>query len=458
MSATPRPHRPQGDVRSLAILMALGLGLRILLVYILPGSGFEADIGAFQAWASNLATEGPWGFYERPFHHDQQPIYMYVLWVMGELRQLVAGPGSLGDFVKLPSIIADLLLAWLVHSMILEIGASPRRALVGAAIILFIPITWFDSVVWGQADAIGATVLVLGLRALWRDEPEQAALWAVLAATFKPQLGILIPIVAGVTIARYLLTRDREDDSPGPTLPSPGAAFFAVRRWLALERGPIRIVTTALVGLLTAVVVGAPFKLSVIDLLRQVGVAAGGYPYLTANAYNLWALVSHDGASMATSGGFQCDALVPIGSCADPAATVFIGPLWAVAVGTALLLATIAGVTVAASRHPSRLGLLVALTVLALAFFVVPTRVHERYLFPFIPLAAILAVVSTRWAIALAIGAVAMFLNMYVVLTTIYPGNPQIFDWLGIGPDIRSPTGVTLIALAHTGVFLFALS
>ena len=31
---------------------------------------------------------------------------------------------------------------------------------------------------------------------------------------------------------------------------------------------------------------------------------------------------------------------------------------------------------------------------------------------------------------------------MYVVLTTIYPNNPSIADWLGIGPAIRDPAGV----------------
>ena len=458
VSATPRPPDRRGDLRSLAILIALALGLRLIIAYVLPGSGFRGDLASFQAWALNLATDGPWGFYERPFLHDYPPGYMYVLWAIGELRPLVEGAVGLAGLIKAPAIIADLVLAWLVHSMVLEIGASPRRALAGAAIVLFVPITWFDSVVWGQVDSVGVVFLVLGLRSLWRDEPEKAAFWAVVAAIIKPQLGILVPIVAGVTIARYLLPRDREDDSPARSVPSPGSAFGAVRRWLALERGPIRIVTTGLVGLMSAVLLAAPFKLSLIDLVRQVGVAAGGYPYLTVNAYNLWALVPHDGASMATNWGFQCDAIASAGSCADPAAAVLIGPFWAVAVGTTLLLATIAGVTVAAARHPSRLGLLVALTVLALAFFVVPTRVHERYLFPFIPLAAILAVVSARWAVAFAVAAVAMFLNMYVVLTTVYAGNPQISDWLGIGLAIRSAPSVTLIAFAISGVFLFALT
>ena len=51
------------------------------------------------------------------------------------------------------------------------------------------PISWFDSVVWGQVDSFGVVFLMLGLRELWRDRPERAAIYTVIAAIIKPQLG-----------------------------------------------------------------------------------------------------------------------------------------------------------------------------------------------------------------------------------------------------------------------------
>ena len=60
-----------------------------------------------------------------------------------------------------------------------ELGA---RQPVGAArrplLVLFNPVTWFDSVVWGQVDSVGVVFLLLGLRELWRDQPERAAIFA----------------------------------------------------------------------------------------------------------------------------------------------------------------------------------------------------------------------------------------------------------------------------------------
>ena len=88
--------------------------------------------------------------------------------------------------------------------MVRELGGRDRLALAAAAVAVLNPISWFDSVVWGQVDSFGVVFVLLGLRELWRDRPERAAIYTVIAAIIKPQLGILIPIVAVVTIRRAL--------------------------------------------------------------------------------------------------------------------------------------------------------------------------------------------------------------------------------------------------------------
>src|SRR4029077_8548132 len=110
--------------------------------------------------------------------------------------------GGVGDLIKIPPILADLALGYLVWSMTRELGGSERSARIGAALVIFNPVTWFDSTVWGQVDSVGVVVLLLALRELWRDRPERAAILATLAALVKPQLGILIPLVAIVVIRR----------------------------------------------------------------------------------------------------------------------------------------------------------------------------------------------------------------------------------------------------------------
>ncbi len=203
-----------GAVGAVLVVLALGLALRLIIAYALPGSGFGVDLGAFRAWASNLATEGLFGFYERDFFHDYTPGYLYVLWVLGLVGE-ASGGVSVG-LIKIPAILADLAIGWLVWSMILELGGRRSLALVAAFVAVVNPISWFDSVVWGQVDSVGVVFLLLGLREIWRDRPERAAILTVIAALIKPQLGILIPILALVTIRRAFWPRPMRQRSEEP--------------------------------------------------------------------------------------------------------------------------------------------------------------------------------------------------------------------------------------------------
>jgi hypothetical protein len=459
----------QATAGAILIVLALGLALRLILAYLLPGSGFEADLSSFRAWAANLAQQGPYGFYERDFFHDYTPGYLYVLWLVGTVGQAL---GGIGDLIKIPPILADLGIGYLVWSMIRELGGRERVALLGAAVVVVNPVFWFDNVVWGQVDSVGVVFLLLGLRALWRDQPERAAIFTVIAALVKPQLGILVPLVAVVTIRRALWPVRSLDAPVAPErTPGPGRAD-RLRAWEARTGNPLRVLTTAVAGYLTALALCLPFGLSVLvpsasapfftsGLIDQIVKAGGGYPFLTVNAYNAWAVVPGDlGMSLASAGQWICDAgSTPIKRCG--AGVAMFGAVPAVVVGAALLVATIVGTLWVAARNPDRLTLLVVLSILALAFFALPTRVHERYGFPFFALGAILFAISPRWRIAYVVLAVATFANMYVVLTTLYPPedpalNP-VRDWLGIGPMIRSQVGVTLVAILHTGAFVWAL-
>jgi len=466
--APTRTTWTRDGIGAIIAVLALGFVFRFIIAQLNPGSGFRVDLASFQFWAGNLADQGPHGFYERPFFHDYTPGYLYGLWLVGLVGKVT---GNIGDLIKIPPILADVGIGWLVWSMVRELGGGRRAALIGAALVVANPVSWFDSILWGQVDSFGVVFLLLGIRELWRDRPERAAIFTVIAALVKPQLAILVPIVAVVTIRRAFWPVNREVDEPGTRFADEPGVPARIRAWERRTDRPLRIVTTGVAGFLTAVVLCFPFGLSVIEpgtggaplqsgLLYEMFNTAGEYPYASVNAYNPWALASVDGSGVAANGSWACDSVIlnPAAGSAFCPRAVMIGPFPAVIVGSALLIAAFVIVSLLVARRPSPIVILTGVTILTIAFFILPTRVHERYLFPFIAVGAILAAVSLRWRVAYAVLSLTTFMNMYVVLTTLYTDNPGISDWLGIGTGVRSTTSVQLIALAALAASLWAFA
>jgi hypothetical protein len=134
---TRRPWTRE-DAGTILVVLALGLAFRLIIAYVNPGSGFKVDLDSFHAWADNLARQGLQGFYERPFFHDYTPGYLYVLYVVGLVGNAL---GGIGDLIKIPPILADVALGWLVWSMAREIGAGRRAALLGATLVVVNPVS-----------------------------------------------------------------------------------------------------------------------------------------------------------------------------------------------------------------------------------------------------------------------------------------------------------------------------
>ena len=444
---------PAARVRSLSAilpLLAAGLLLRLVLAYlVLPGSGFRTDIGTFTSWALTLAEHGPGQFYATASFADYPPGYLYVLWLVGGLANLLAdlGGGSAGaiagGLIKLPPMLADvaigLLLFLLVRSWVRTRPLGERLGVLAAGIYVFNPVSWYDSAIWGQTDAVGALVMLLGLTALLRGNSEGATALAVLAALVKPQFGVVFAPLVGVVLLRRHLLAPGSGPRHRPLVP------HAVRAWFEEERGIWRLLSSAVVGMLLLLALITPFSLDLTGFLRRMAETAGGYEYLTVNAYNLWALVGADGRQPFAFGGGWSPDTVPL-----------LGALAGVAIGGALLAGGfVLGLLRAAWRDDRRSIVLLAIF-LSLGFFVLPTRVHERYLFPVFALLPLLAVFDRRWLGATAILSAASFINLHGVLTNPLYATPNV-EGLPLGELFREPLAIVASALLHSAVFLFVL-
>ncbi len=438
----------------LAALLVIGLVLRVFIAGIyLPLSGFAIDIGDFTAWGQRLASVGPAGFYAADYFSDYPPGYLYVLWLLGAIGGALtplAGQDATGGLVKIPGILADVGVAWLLFVICrrwggellaraagARIGPSAETlGLAAATIYLFNPGTIFNSAVWGQIDSVG-TLAVLGtVYLLARGWTEAAAVGAVVALLVKFQFGFIVPVVLAVGLKRHLFGRSADPARDG-------------------RQEPARVLTSVAAGVGALVLLLLPFEMTLYaplaggdprgllgllpsadpstSLVGKFVEAAGTYNGLTINAFNLW---RNPWSGLGDSLHWGCDApsLDPASACsaAGSGIAMVIGSTivtWQ-AVSTVLFAAAAALALWQVARRDHLRGVLIATLVLAVAFYVLPTRVHERYLFPALALAAPLVLRHWSWWAIYGALSLSFFANVYWVYSE---------DWSFAGDRVINP-------------------
>jgi hypothetical protein len=406
-----------------------GLALRIVLAFVLfPGQGLASDLGLFESWATTLARVGPGELYATAGSANYPPGFLYVLWLIGS----IAGPIAtlLGTtsghaivlMLKVPAIVADVAIAGLAYRLAGR-WLGRRAGLVAAALYLFVPVTWYDSALWGQVDAFGALVMLAALVLLIEGWSEPAAALAAVAMLIKPQDAIALVIVVPVLVRRHLIARE-----PGsaPRLGSRAAtldrAFGGALSGLIAIPGPIRLGTSAMAAALAGILPLLPFdiarfasaSLADVPVVGQVAglvgliVSDGGqFAVLSANAFNAWALVGPSPLASIIGGN--------TGSWTADSFVLF-GGLSAATIGAGLLLGTMLMVFIGLLRRDGRVPILLGFSLLAFAFYALPARVHERYLLPFFATGAILAT-AALWRAATFVGvALLNTINLHAIL------------------------------------------
>lgn len=414
---------------SLPALVVLGLGGRLLLAYVvLPDSGFWEDVKVYGDWARTLAAVGPRGFYAAAGFADYPPAFLFLLWLLGVLAAHLApgDPAAVERLVKLPAILADAGIA-VVSYCAIRPAQGPKLALLAAGLFLLHPLSWFDSAIWGQSDAVGSLLVLAALMALTGGRWELAASLATLAVLTKPQYGIILPLILTVLVRRHLL-----DVGSGPQPRS------------LLQPGPSRLLTSALATVATAAVVLVSFDLSPGQLVALLQGTAGGYPFATVNAFNLWAIYSF---GLGVEGTDVWEA-VPYRLDTEP---LLLG-LSPSILGIILLAITVVWVLWQLLRHDDRATLFGAACLLVLALFVLPTRIHERYAYPILVLGLPLAFAARRWLVVYGVLTLGSFYNVYALYTLPAMANPGVQR-----PELLDPFFSPLAIVAMSGVQVLGL-
>ncbi len=410
---------------SLAPLGAvLGIGLLLRLVFVLA-TGFHNDVAAFESWALTLRDDAPWLFYAKAGFADYPPGYLVVLWLVAKLYAVI--PGSAADplheyvllrvLVKAPAIAMDLVNAYVVYR-IARRYASEKISLVAAALLALNPAAIYVSAYWGQVDSVSWGLMLVALWQMLRagDDPAKttrrltlAWIAAALSILMKPQ---------GVTVALLFLAY------PFAT----GDAAVRARRLIGTACGlAAAFVMTAGVGLLfhpAADVFGW--------LFGRYAFGSAVYKYTSANAFNLYAL------------------RMPFWREDDQVVSLFGLPAGTLAIwGIALVVAATALIVGRYLQRRDDRALLEGAMLCALAFFVLATRMHERYVYGAFLLAMPLVAFGRAGVWSSVVLTVTMYLNLAYSLAyqTVMENRAPGVDTADLWPLVSHPAALANVVL-----------
>jgi Gpi18-like mannosyltransferase len=385
--------------RTRTILVVLALAVLFaaglaLRVVAIDVPGHYGDSVVMSRWAENMAEYGPSRFYQ----HDGAiyPALLYAYWPLGVLFD----GADLARAIKGVSIPFDLAIGLVTYFVARHLIGSVR-ALIAPALYLLNPAVLLAGPVWGQVDAAGTLAYLLALVAVASKRFFPAGELVAVAMLIKPQFGLVLLPVA---VVAFIVWRARRD-------------------WRVLF-------DTAIGGILAFLLVTVPLGLNPISYFGRV-IGAGSYQETTtANAANIWAL---------------------IGEYDQPDG-------WLVYVGGVLLLIGLGASLLPLRRRVDLPTVLAVGVFVAFAFYFLPTRVHERYLFPVMAVLAPLA--ATNWRVLggyLLLTAEFTVSMLYALLvTTSFTLGPALDEFI-TQPAERVWVSLTMIATAVTLVLLLLL-
>lgn len=390
-----------------------GFAIRFFLS---PYPGFPGDIYTFKLWSYGALKYGLRSLYtySSPLWSDYHPFYLIILKGIGWLYRTFLNPQFLNltlnpnpfdprslffydrkaiILLKLPPIGFDLLTGSVLFLFLRKY--KPRLALPGLFIYLFTPSIFYLSGFWGQADSV-FTFFVFCAFVLFLEKKIFLS-WIFLSLAFltKPQGGAFLPLFLYCTLR---------------------------------ERG-IKILTLSLLLFAgTALLVFLPFLLggNPGEIYRILSSQVGKYPLTSSFAFNFWWLVSW-GRPVSDTISFL----------------FFLTPRWMGIILFSLFYLLILKFQKKFSPPP----FLFSLSLVSFIFFLFPTEIHERYLFPLFIFILGLILFKPKLAWVYPLLALSHFLNLLQVTPPqdIFPYPcPQILLSLNLFVEQNRGVGIFL--------------
>lgn len=348
-------------------LLILAAVLVRLVLFTIPS--LQIDMCLWVAWTARLIEVGPINFYSDDYFSDYFPGFLYILWAIGGTYTFIFPHLPLDTFlfeslIKSTTTLFDLGSSFFIYKIIYRYHKS--LSLLSALLYLANPAIIFNTSVWGQIDGI-FTFFLLSFAYFFTERKDiiKSNILLALALIIKPQSLAIFPAVLEKVVKNFSLFKPRIK---------------------------ILILPIALIVFSFPFFIGNPF-FGLINLgLKSTSV----YPYDSLFAFNFWSL----------DGWWQND-LVSFQKISHRA--------WGVILYLLAILAIF--VPLFKKRLNDNFYFYFSSSLSILAFYLFLTRMHERYLFPFLAFILLAALIKKSKVLIFIylISSVIHFINLYYV-------------------------------------------
>lgn len=372
--------------RKLKILLILAFIFRVSLVF----SAYHGDLNNNISWGNIASEEGLKGFYgsddadDWPYSAPNQPPLTILLFAglskiwtsvdsfaWGLNNQFRLFPSKfiwtwedkgMIFLIKLPGILADLGIAYVIFKYFQK--TNEKLGLKLSALWLINPISWYNSSIWGQTDAVVNLLGLIAILFLLRKKLIHFFTVFTLSVLFKGSLAMFFPVLIFVAVKQKHQLK---------VWIKSALASFATVFFVSVWFHPYH-----------------DFPVWFLDLYKN-RILPGEIGYLTANAFNFWWIVDP---------GKVLDDVLYFGI---PARVL----------GYAFSIAFILTVIYWLKNKITDERVFASLMLVAVFVFLFMTRIHERYFYPFFPYATLLITrIPFFWFVYIIFSLVSM-LNLY---------------------------------------------
>ena len=348
---------------SIALILFFAFLVRM---YLSTLQGFEFDISLFRTWSRGVHFTGISDFYHG-VKSDYPPLYIYILWAVGAFYELFISSSFdiqspvFTILLKTPAMIADIATALLIFLIVRKYG-SFNMSFLCMTVYAFNPAIIYNSAIWGQVDSVYTLFLMFALMEFVSGKPMIAGTSLALGILTKPQSLVLVPLFALIMLKKHSL---------------------------------LTFVKVSIASFTVFVLVALPFYLntSIFGLFRLYFSSYTQYPFNSLNALNIWAF----------GGLFQPDNKIFL---------FLTYRIW----GYLLFSLLFIYVAYIITKRKDNISIYIATAILFFGFFMLFTRIHERYLFSlFAPLAVAMAL-DRRLSYVYLSATITFLFNLHFVL------------------------------------------